>query len=217
LVRKFGADTGYERIIQTVCASELMNHGQRFSIVDYRSQRIKIRKTLREKLADKLRREYFVNLLDIYFDELRFEKEINAINLMRTVNVIRNERAAHEKAMHVTVAETRLQMNVLKNEAQLLLETAKSKTSNQIVKVSEKDAEARLELLHLNNLNTGLRELSFYNEAGAQQQSKNATQRILSFCYLSALINHDGLRLIPADSYGVTKASPAIGLLAFSS
>ena len=157
-------------------------------------------------------------MLDIYFDELQLEDEINKLNLLRTVNVIRNERTEYEKAMEVTIAETILQINRLKNEALSELELAKSKTQNEIVKIAEKNAETLLELLHVKNLNKALRDLNFYSPGGGAQ-TKNATQRILSYCYLSALINNDNVKIIPVDSYGVLNAakSPTVGLISFSS
>ena len=193
-----------------------MNAGQTFSITDYRSKRFHIRRILKEKLTRRLRSDYYVNVLDIYFDELNFDTEINQINLLRTISLIINEKAEHEKTTQITIAETNLQVNKLKNEAYLVLETAKSKTENEVLKIVEKDAEVKIEFENLQGMSKNMQDLNFYKNSGATQP-KDTLQRIISYCYLTSLIHSNNVTMISPGKYGVsttgTALPPFIGLV----
>jgi hypothetical protein len=199
LYRKFGPN--YDGLIESICRSELMNFGQKFSIDDFRTKRLKITEYLNAKLRRKLEQEYSINLFGLYFDRLRFTDQINKLNLKRMINGILNEKAMYEKNYDVTVAETQLRVKQLKNQAELVLQKAKHKTENEIIKIEQKNADVKLELVHLSGLNKGLHELDFISKSGSQ--SKNATQRIISYCYMSALANLENVKIIPQESLGV--------------
>jgi len=94
--RKFGIkDT--ELIIKSVFRSELMNQGLKFSVEDYRTKRVTIVKALREKLKERLKESYFINVINVFMDRLTFTQEINRLNLLVVLNGVYNEKALNEQ------------------------------------------------------------------------------------------------------------------------
>lgn len=168
----------------------LLNHGLEFSIDDYRTKRSEIRRVLRDKLKAKLERDYSIRILDIYLGRITFTKEINQLNLLRMLNGIFNEKAAHDKQTNVTRAETAYKISLLRNEARLVVNSAQAKADNEVRRVEEVNLNARLEYAHSYGLNNSYSQLNFFDGR------PKASQRAISFCYLSALINNENVRFI---------------------
>lgn len=219
MIRKFGS-VRYQRLLLAVCRSELTNLGQQFSINDYRTRRIQIRVHLKEKLKKRLKNDYHINLLDLFFDDLKFGQQINELNLKRMINGLLNEEAEYHKTTGIVRAETEYLIKKLQNEAKLVVETAQTKSQNEIVKIENKNLESKLELVHASSLNNTLRQLNFYGPSSIPDKAQ--TQRIVSFCYVSSLINSDKVKIIPASEFGIVKApgapkiSSSLGVISFS-
>lgn len=216
--RKFG--NGYKKILHSICKSELLNFGLKFSIDDFRTNRVKIRTYLKEKLKQKLENEYLVDFFELYFDKIKFTSEINRLNLLRMLNGIYNERAVYDKQSNLTRAETELQVQIFKNKANEILEKAKTEANNLVIKKQETDSIVRLEFVHLNGLNTSVYGLDLF-KSYKPIQSSNETQKVLSFCYLNSLINNDKIRILTPDKHFPLQSSTSsqldglIGLINF--
>ena len=170
-----------------------MNEGQKFSIEDFKTKRSKIKEYLKEKLAARLKKDYLMDLFDLYFSDLKFTPEIDKLNLLRMLNGIYNEKAIYERITNVTIAETKLQIESIKNEARLILSQAEANAYNETLKKEKINYEFRLEWAHSNMLNNSLDQLGFYQQDKQTVNKQFISKRILSFCYLSSLINHDKL------------------------
>lgn len=164
-----------------------MNEGSKFSIVDYRTKRLHVRSYLKERIAKKLQDFYYVKLFDLYMDKLEFLKEINDLNLLVMLNGIYNEKEGAVKKEKVVVAETNNLVNSIKNEASLVLKTAELEANFTKIKIEEINSEQKLEFTYLKVIDKSLKELKF--KQPSQAISRNESQRILSFCYLSSLTN----------------------------
>lgn len=195
--RNFGDN--YKRLVLSVARSELMNTGQRFSIDDYRTRRVEVKNLLREKLSSRLKDDYMINLFDLYLNKLKFTSQINKLNLLRVLNGIFNEKEQYHKESNMTVQETNCQINRIRNNALEELETANIKANLTISKIAKTDFDLRQEFAHIESLNNSLVGLDFYNPL---IKPKDKPQRILSFCYLTALINMDNLNVYARDGVG---------------
>ena len=104
--RKFGVQD-IQNIIKLVFRSELMNQGLTFSVEEYRTKRISIVKTLREKLKDRLKNDYFINVINVFMERLTFTQEINRLNLLVVLNGVYNEKAQNEQQSEFVNLNTR--------------------------------------------------------------------------------------------------------------
>lgn len=190
MYRNFAGE--YRPIIEAVSKTVLLNHGLEFSVEDYRTRRIEIRNYLRDRLKEKLETKYGIKLLDVYLGRIAFTSQINNLNLLRMLQGIYNEKASYDKQTNVTRAETWQLINKLKNEARYVVKSAQARAAHEVLKIEEVNRDIRLEMTHLAGLNGSLSQLSFIDA----RRQKADTQKAISFCYLSALINNDNVRFI---------------------
>ncbi|CAF0715865.1 unnamed protein product [Brachionus calyciflorus] len=208
--RKFGKD--YSNLLRSICQSELQILGQKFSIDTYRTSRLRVRSYFTENLKKRLENDYMISFFNLYMDTIKFTKEINRLNLVRVLTDISKEKAEHEKTTNLTVVETVRQVRFLKNQAKEIIESAKLKAKNQVLKMSQIDFDYKLELAHLDGFSKSIAQLNL------NRKSQNDTQKALSFCYLSSLINNEKVRIIqpndqiPSQGFS-TKADHLIGIL----
>jgi hypothetical protein len=191
LYRKFGDN--FVPIVNRVITSELMNAGQIFSIEDFKTKRNNIKTYLKEKLTKRLKNDYQMNLFDLYFSDLKFTPEIDRLNLLRTLNGIYNEKAIYDRITNITIAETKLQIESIRNEARIILSQAEANAYNETLKKEKINYDFRIESVHSSMLNNSLDQLGFYQQDKQTVNRQFISKRILSFCYLSSLINHDKL------------------------
>ena len=104
--RKFGIQD-VQNIIKSVFRSELMNQGLKFSIEEYRTKRVSIVKNLREKLKERLKNDYFINVINVFMERLTFTQEINRLNLLVVLNGVYNEKAQNEQQSEFVNLNTR--------------------------------------------------------------------------------------------------------------
>lgn len=164
-----------------------MNAGQQFSIDDYRTKRLRVRKHLKERLAKRLADDYSVVLFDLYLDKLQFTEEINQLNLKRMLNGIYNEKAVYEKQTVLTREETLLKTQALRNQATLILQTAELEANYTYLKMAQVSKDTTLEKTFVGFLNRSYNELSFY-DGGAAKAASNK-KLMMSYCWLSSLLN----------------------------
>lgn len=198
IFRKFGYNL--QTILKTVCHSEIKNIGQNFSIKSYRTERPKVQDLFRKQLKQKLENDYFINLFELYILEIKFTNVINKLHLLQMLNGIYNEKAEYQRITNLTVAETSRLVRSVNNKAKEIVEDAKANADNLILKKANYDLNLQLDYTHLKYLNISLDELNF------RRTSMNDTQKILSFCYLSSLINNQNIRFIKTSNN-----TPAIG------
>lgn len=198
LYRNFGQD--YESIIQRVTQSELMNHGLDFSLDEYRKNRTHIRKHLREVLKAKLEPNYHIHILDLYLSKITFSKEIDNLNLLRMTNGILNEKASYEKQTNVIQAETELMVQMLKNQARFMTQSANDNATFTLSKISETDKLTRLEYVHLAGFNNSVRQLGLSDN-----------KRVLSYCYLNSLIDNERVKIVDFEQ----RLGANVGFIAF--
>lgn len=77
-------------------------------------------------------------------------------------------------------------VNKIQNEATIELEKAELEANYTIIEVAKKQADFLHEMAYLNKLTKSLKELNFFKE---KVTTKEESQRALSYCYLSSLIN----------------------------
>lgn len=106
------------------------------------------------------------------------------------LNGIYKEKAEYQKITNLTVAETSRLVRSVKNEAKKIIENAKANANNLILKKANYDLNLKIEYIHLKYLNSSLDDLNF------SKKSMNDTKKILSFCFLSSLINNQNIRFI---------------------
>ncbi|RNA32575.1 hypothetical protein BpHYR1_038701 [Brachionus plicatilis] len=186
--RKFGSDP--ESLIKSVCLSEIQNIGQKFSIESYRERRLNVRDFFRKQLKKRLENDYFIKFHNLYVHQIKFTKVINNLNLVRMLNGLYKEKAEYEKLTNLTIAETARVVRSVKNAAKEIVENAKANADNLILKKAKYDLYTEMENTHLKYLNRSLSKLFF------STKTQNDTQKTLSFCYLSSLINNENIRII---------------------
>lgn len=186
--RKYGFHS--KSIIQLVCLSEIQNIGQKFSIESYRTNRFYVQDFLRKQLKKRLENDYDIQFYDLYIHEIKFIDEINKLNLLKMLNGIYNEQAENQKITNLTIAETARLVRSMKNKAKEIVENAKANADNLIIGKAKYILQTEIELTHLKLLRKSLDGLNF------GKNSMNDTQKALSFCYLSSLINNDKIRII---------------------
>jgi hypothetical protein len=212
--RKFGIEST-EKVINSVFRSELMNEGLKFSVEDYRTKRVTIVKTLREKLKERLKKDYFINVINIFMEKLTFTQEINRLNLLVVLNNVYNEKALNEQQSEYVNLNTKVMVNKIQNEASIVLETAEQDANYTIVEVAKKEADYMQEIVYLTKLTKSLKELNFIKD---KVNTKEESQRALSYCYFSSLINTNSTVKYhsPRDD-AISINSPKFGYLAGAS
>ena len=196
IYRTFG--TEFDPIVASVCRSELINAAQIFSIEDFRTKRLEIKTHLKKRLAKRLSDDYSMILFEFFVDSLSFTKEINRLNLLRTLNDIYNEKAVYEKLTNMTTEETRVQVEKIRNKASVVLSGATLNAQHVVVGRSQTDLEYKLETTHLSGLNVSLSELEFTTSARGGDRSAQL-QRMMSFCYVSSLIYNQNVTFFERD------------------
>lgn len=198
LYRNFGLD--FTPLIRKVVVSELLNAGQVFSIEDFRTKRTLIKSYLKDILAKKLKNDYKINIFEFYIHSFEFTEEINNLNLKRMINDLLNEKAVYERQTALTQKETSLQVQKILNEAKLVLTMAEAKAYNDTLKKEQINAYNKLEVTHVNSLNNSLSQLGFYQADKTVVNKHFTSKRILSFCYVSSLINNNNLVFFPTTT-----------------
>ena len=206
--RKFG-ENNHTDLIKSVLRSELNNEGLKFSVEEYRTQRVKIIKVLREKITKRLKNDYHITVLNLFMEKLSFSNQINNLNLLVVLNNVLNEKAANEQQSEFVNLQTNVMVNKIQNEAQLELQKADLIANFTVIEKAKTQADFTLEMSYLKKLTQSLKELNFYVD---KVKTKAESQRVMSFCYLSSLINtnssvkyyspRDGLALnMPSHGY----------------
>ncbi len=190
--RKFGLN--YRPLIASVCQSELMNVGLKYSLNEYRTKRHEIKEHLKLKLKERLEKDYSINLFEIFFHKLTFPEEINNLNLLRVLNQIYNEKAMYEKQSSITTYQTNYLVRAIRNEAELAVGEANLVANNTIIKTSQIELDFKLEQTHASELNKNLRALDFYSG-----NPKESIKQIVSFCFLNSMINNQKFIFHAAD------------------
>ena len=207
--RKFG-QIEHGSLLKSIFRSELMNEGQKFSVEDFRTKRVEIVRTLKEKIKERLRKDYFINVINLFMDKLSFTQEINRLNLLVVLNGVYNEKAINEQQNEFVNLETRVMVNKIQNEAKLELEKADLVANYTVIEIAEKEADFILEVSYLKMLTKSLKELNFFKE---KVTNKAESQRTLSYCYLSSLINTNSSVKFHSPSDGPTINAPLFGYL----
>jgi len=187
LYRNFGSD--YQKIIMSVCRSELQILGQQYSIDDYRLKRTIINYNLKVKLMQRLSADYGIILHNLLMQRLQFSSRINALNLKRMIVGIQNEQAQHNKTTNMIRQETEYQINLIKNKALIERQTAELIGNNTILRMDQIYFETKLELANLEGLTMNLKGLDFFSMPDRQK-------KILSFDWVSSLVNNDKLVIL---------------------
>jgi hypothetical protein len=190
LYRKFEYD--YQNVIQRVARSAVLNEGQQFTIIDYRSERAKIYRILQIKLKQ-IFKDNHLTFLNLFVSSINFGKQINELNLKRVLNDIYNEKAKYTKQIALIWAQTDVLVNDFKNQARFILANATYSSVN-IVKSSTIDYSYKMEIIHADQLNESLNELNFRNTS-----SKAVLKQRLSYVYFYSLINHKNLNVFSQD------------------
>lgn len=183
--RKFG-EKNHTNLLRSVMRSEIMNDGLKFSIEDFRTKRAFIVKSLREKVVKRLKNDYFINVLSVFMEKISFTEKINSLNLLVVLNGVYNEKAFNEQQSEFVSLKTKVMVNKIQNEAKLELQKADLVANYTVIEVAKTQANFMLEMSYLKKLTQSLKELNFFTD---KVKTKAESQRAMSFCYLSSLIN----------------------------
>ena len=163
-----------------------MNYGLKFSIEEFRTKRSFIVKSLREKVIKRLKNDYLINVISIFMEKISFTEQINSLNLLVVLNGIYNERAYNEQQSEFVNLKTKVMVNKIQNEAKFELQKADQLANYTVIEIAKKQADFTLEMSYLKKLTQSLKELQFFTD---KVKTKAESQRAMSFCYLSSLIN----------------------------
>lgn len=183
----------YKTVIHKVCLSEIINTAQTFSIEDFRTNRYTVKNTLKARLSDRLRTDYGINLFDLYFDRINFDKVINDLNLKRVMNQILNEKAEFEKLTAVTYKETDVLVNILNNEALVIKQDATNNGSLGVMKIEQAKYDRIIESTHIEGLKNNFESLNI-----ADLQHK------MSFCWVNSLVYNQKIKYYPNNRVNET-------------
>jgi hypothetical protein len=187
-----------------VCRSELLNHGQKFSLTDYKEKRVEVKKYLKEKLSQRFEKDYGILLNDIFIEQITFEKVINDLNLKRILNDIYNEKAEYEKDVALIFKETEFEIKKLQDQALAISKMAEHNGTNEILKIEKTQFKANMEFAHLEGLTSTLTGLNF-----PLKSSINDTKRALSYCWVSSLSKNENLKIFnPNAESGSSNMNP---------
>lgn len=185
--RKFGEQNARtNEMIKQVLKSVVQNEGVKFSIEDFRTKRVYIMNHLQEKLKTRLKEDYFINVINMFMHKLAFTDTINQLNLLVVLNKVYFDRDYAEQQGEFVTLNTKVMVNTILNEAHLELQTTMLKSNFTIIERAKTDAYTKIEITYLNQLTKSVKELNFI-KGGVT--NKGESQRVMSYCYLSSLIN----------------------------
>ncbi len=173
----------YARVIHKVCLSEIINTAQTFSIEDFRTKRSYIKKTLKTRLTSRLRTDYGINLFDLYFDSVKFDKILNELNLKRVMNDVLNEKAEYEKITAVTYKQTDVLVTELNNKARILTVNARNNGSLGVMKIEQANYDRIIESTHIEGLKENLNGLDIVD-----------VKHKMSFCWVNSLVYNEKIK-----------------------
>lgn len=138
--------TNYQKVIHNVCKSEILNQAQTFAINDYRRKRPEIKEFIKEKVRDKLEKNYGLKLFNLYMNELVFDKSINEINLKNVLNSVLNEKAVYDKNTAIAEVETQRLVKEYNNLARIVYVGATLNGTYEIIKPANVEYDQVLQM-----------------------------------------------------------------------
>jgi hypothetical protein len=202
--RKFGQQNAQnDKMIRNVLQSVLQNEGAKFSIDDYRTKRVVIMHHLQEKLRDRLKADYFINVINMFMHKLTFTDTINQLNLLVVLNKVYYERDFAEQQGEFVTLNTKVLVNTILNKAHLQLQTAVIHANFSFIEKAKIEAYKTIEVTYLNEMTRNVKELNFTKGHGGAP-NRGESQRIMSYCYLSSLINTNSTVKYSAPIDGVS-------------